>query len=262
MVATRVPPHLPRSRRSIPDETGNVLLLGLPQSSFERVLPYLQRVALSFHQTVIAAGDDVGTVYFPETGVLSEVVRLRDGSTAELNIVGREGMAGLVAYLGNRSAPLDMITLIAGTFLQMPLDTLSELAEADPALRRRLDLYTQAVLNVRAIAAACDRLHPLQTRLVRWLLRTHDRLAVDEFLLTQDDIASMLGVARQTVTASALWLQEAGLISYSHGHICLLDRPGLERLACECYWNLHSQFERLRPASSDAPHDPSATTAI
>lgn len=236
-----------RPGRTVPDETGNQLLLGLPRASFGQVLPHLQRVTLDFHQTAMTSGEDVDAVYFPETGVLSEVVRLRDGSMAELNIVGREGMAGVVAYLGIRRSPLDVVTLIAGTFLKRPLEPLRQLADQDLALRQRLHLYAQAVLNVRAIAAGCDRLHPVQTRLVRWLLRTHDRLSVDEFLLTQDDIASMLGVARQTVTMSAGSLQEAGLIRYSHGRIVLLDRPGLERLACECYWNIHAEFARLRP---------------
>ena len=248
-----MPPPPPRPSRIIQVGIANQLLLGLPEPSLERLARHLSRVALAFHETVTTAGEDVATVYFPETGVFSEVVRLQSGATAELNIVGREGMTGLAAYLGNRRSALDITTLIAGAFLKMPLDALTQLADEDPVLRHRLDLYAQAVLSVRAIAAACDRLHSVQTRLIRWLLRTHDRLSVDEFLLTQDDIASMLGVARQTVTVSALSLQDAGLILYNHGRIRLLDRLGLEQMACECYWNLHAEFERLHPQPPDTP---------
>lgn len=234
--------------------TGNTLLLGLPASSLQAFEPLVRPIALSLHQTVISTGDPISFVYFPETAVFSEVVRLRDGAMAEINLVGREGMAGLEAYLGAPKASLDVMTLVAGAALQMPLDALVHLANGDPELRRSLNLYTQAVHNVRAIAAACDRLHPVHTRLVRWLLRTHDRLDIDDFVLTQDDIASLLGVARQTVTANALLLQEAGLISYAHGRLHLLDRPGIERLACECYWNLNAQWERLPPAEA-ADHE-------
>ncbi len=225
---------------------GNLLLRALPRPSLEPLLPSLHPVALGLHQTVIATAAPIDTAYFPETAVLSEVVRLSDGEMAEINLVGREGMAGLEGYLGAPSASLDVMTLVAGTALRMPMDELVRAAQHDPELRRRLNFYAQAVHNVRAIAAACDRLHPVQARLVRWLLRTHDRLDTADFVLTQDDIASLLGVARQTVTANALALQEAGLITYLHGHLRLVDRAGLEQLACECYWNVHEQWERLR----------------
>ena len=229
--------------------TRNLLLSGLPDSSLEQFEPLLRPVELSLHLTVIATGDRIRTVYFPETAVFSEVIRLRDGSMAEVNIIGREGLAGLHAYLGATRAGLDVMTLVPGTALAMAFEDLVRLAERDGALRGRLDLYALAIHDVRAVAAACDRLHSVQTRLVRWLLRTHDRLDVDEFQLTQDDLASLLGVARQTVTANALRLQEEGLISYVHGHLRILDRPGLERLACECYWNVRAQLDRLGLAS-------------
>lgn len=235
-----------------PRETTNLLLLELPQPAFEQVMSRLQPVRVSFHQTVIAAGDEVRTVYFPETALFSEVVRLSDGATAETNLVGLEGMAGLSAYLGTRRSVVDVLALVPGRCLEMPVDSLRQLAEQDLAIAHRLSLYTQAVLSVRAIAAACDRLHPVQTRLIRWLLKTHDRLGVDEFIVTQSDLAHALGVTRPTVTTNASLLQDAGLISYRRGRILVLDRPGLERLACECYWNVREQFERLRPFPSGA----------
>jgi CRP-like cAMP-binding protein len=245
-VAAGVDAAAGEDRRGSPGETANLLLLELPQSTFEQVMSQLQRVTVSLNQTVIAAGDEIRTVYFPETAVFSEVIRLRDGATAEINLVGLEGMAGLSAYLDARRSALDVITLVRGTCLEMPIEELRQLAEQDPAIAHRLNRYAQAVLSVRAIAAGCDRLHPVQTRLVRWLLKTRDRLEVDEIPYTQADLATMLGVTRPTVTTNAILLQDAGLIRYSRGQIHILDRAGLERLACECYWNVRDQFERLR----------------
>lgn len=250
-VAARVEAASGEDRRGSPSETANLLLLELPPSTFEQVMSRLQRVTVSFHQTVIAAGDEIRNVYFPETALFSEVVRLSDGATAEINLVGLEGMAGLSAYLDTRRSALDVITLIPGTCLEMPVEELRQLAEQDPAIAHRLNLYAQAVLSVRAIAAGCDRLHPVQTRLVRWLLKTRDRLDDDEFMFTQADLANMLGVTRPTVTTNAILLQDAGLISYRRGRIRILDRAGLESLACECYWNVRDQFERLRPFPSN-----------
>jgi CRP-like cAMP-binding protein len=250
-VAARVEAASGDDRSGSPGETANLLLLELPPSTFEQVMSRLQRVTVSFHQTVIAAGDEIRTVYFPETAVFSEVVRLSDGATAEINLVGLEGMAGLSAYLDTRRSALDVMTLVPGNCLEMPVEVLRQLAEQDPAIAHRLNLYAQAVLSVRAIAAGCDRLHPVQTRLVRWLLKTRDRLDVDEFLFTQADLANMLGVTRPTVTTNALLLQDGGLIGYRRGRIRILDRAGLERLACECYWNVRDQFERLHPFPSN-----------
>jgi CRP-like cAMP-binding protein len=224
----------------------NGLLLGFPGSGFERIRPFLRRVDLPRHSTLIAAGEKIATLYFPESAVCSELVRLRDGATAEINLVGREGMAGLEGWLGSATVGLEVMTIVGGTLLALPLDALRALGDADDRIRPLLDRYVLAVHAVRAIAAACDRLHPVQVRLVRWLLRTGDRLDEDDFLLTQDDIASLLGIARQSVTASALLLHEAGFIDYRHGHLRIVDRPGLERAACECYWNVRGQWEALR----------------
>jgi CRP-like cAMP-binding protein len=236
--------------------TRNALLGGLPESTLDRFGPSLRSVELPLHLTVIKAGEPFETVYFPETAVFSEVVRLRDGSMAEVNIVGREGMAGLDGYFGSWSANLDVMTLVAGTALAMALRDLLRLTEQDAEIRHGLNLYALAIHDVRAYAAACDRLHSVQTRLVRWLLRTHDRLEVDDFQLTQDDIASLLGVARPTVTANAMRLQAAGLIAYQHGHLRILDRLGLESLACECYWNIRTQLDRLGLAPRGATREP------
>ncbi len=223
----------------------NALLAGLPPPSFDRLQPWLQRVTLRSGQVVAETHQPSPHVFFPETGVLSQVVRLSDGSTVEVNLVGYEGFASLSAYLGDAQAPLDTLVLIAGSFLRMPSETFREIAAADAALLDRLHLYTQAVLSVRACSVGCEARHHVQARLARWLLKAHDRAAADEFLLTQDVLAMMLGVSRPSVTVNALALQEAGLIQYRRGHIRVLDRIGLEQAACECYRTVRAEYDRL-----------------
>ena len=231
-------------------EDGNLLLAGLPPASRRSLQPHLERVSLPSRRVVMEPGEPITDVYFPETGVLSQSVRLADGSAVEVNLVGHEGMAGLAVYLGAGSAPLEVTSLVPGTHLRMRAATLVELSREDRAFLDRLHLYTQVVLSVRACSVGCDRLHPVQARLARWLLKAHDRARVDEFPLTHDVLALMLGVARPSVSVNARALQRVGLIDYRRGHVRILDRTGLERLACECYWTVRQEFGRLLGGST------------
>lgn len=227
------------------DRSANLLLASLPPASLHALLPHLKRVTLARGRTVMEPDQPIHTVYFPETGVFSQVIRLNDGSAVEVNLVGREGMAGLAVYLGAVSSPLEVATLIPGRFLSIPAEEFIAQVTLNRALLERLHVYTQTVLSVRACSVACYRLHPVEARLARWLLKTHDRVTGDTFQLTQESLALMLGVARPSVTVHALALQRAGLIDYRRGHIRILDRPGLEVASCECYWIVRREFDRL-----------------
>ncbi len=226
----------------------NLLLRGLPQSSYEAIRPHLHRVSLAAGRAVVEPEQPIVNVYFPETGALSTLVRLRDGSTVEVNLVGNEGFAPVVAFLGPESAPIETRVVVRGEFVRIPAGTLRELAVRDRALLERLDLYVATVLTMRAYSVACDRRHPILPRLARLLLSAQDRVAAGSTLaLTQDLLATMLGVARPSVTTSALQLQEAGLISYRRGRVRILDRAGLEAAAFECYRVIRNEVARLTP---------------
>jgi CRP-like cAMP-binding protein len=225
--------------------TPNLFLASLPPASLQSLLPHLRRVTLPRGRHVMEPDQSIRAVYFPETGVLSQAVRLNDGSVVEVNLVGYEGMAGLAVYLGTDTSPLEVVTLISGSFLKMAAGAFAARVAVDRELLDRLHLYTQVVLSVRACSVACYRLHPVQARLARWLLKTHDRVSGDTFQLTQESLALMLGVARPSVTVNALALQRAGLIQYQRGQIRILDRPGLEAATCECYWIVRREFDRL-----------------
>ena len=239
------------SRTAPPDDrehdatVGNLLLRGLPAASLDAMRSYLDVVTLGAGRVVVSPDEAIESVYFPLTGLFAETVRLSDGSAVEVNLVGREGLSGIAVALGAGSVPIETITVVPGAFLRAPAGALREQVRVDRALADRLQRYAQTLLNVRAYSAACDRLHPIQARLARWLLKAHDRLGADEFPLTQDDLALMLGVARPSVTVNAIALQQAGLIEYRRGRIRILDRDGLEATTCECYRAIAREFERL-----------------
>ncbi len=227
------------------EPTGNILLDGLPWSSLQALRPLLDEVALPVGRVVARPDEPVGLAWFPVSGVFAEVVHLSNGATVEVNLIGREGMAGLPPLLGTDRVPTAITTLVGGSFLCAPARALVGRSAVDCALATRLLRYAQAVLSVRAYSIVCDRLHTVQARLARWLLKTGDRLATDELTLTQDDLALMLGVSRPSITVNALAFQEAGLIRYHRGRIRIVDRAGLEAAACECYGAIREEFERL-----------------
>jgi CRP-like cAMP-binding protein len=231
--------------------TRNRFFAGLPSASRQALWPQVSRVTLRSRRVLIEPDELIRTVYFPETAVLSVMAVLSDGSTVQVNPVGCEGMAGWVVYLGAVSLPFEVVTLIPGTVLRMPAEALVARVARDGALLDRLHLYTQVLLTVRAQSEACNRLHPVEARLARRLLETHDRVSGDAFPLTQESLALMLGVARPSVTVAALALQRAGLIEYRRGHVRVLDRPGLESAACECYGIVRREFDRMASATAE-----------
>jgi len=184
-------------------------------------------------------------VYFPETGVLSEIQQMRNGSAVQVNLVGSDGMAALAVYLGGVTFPLEVICQASGTFLRMTATKFRAEVARNPPLLTVLHGYTQAVLAIRAQAIGCELFHSVEARAARWLLEMDDRVPSDEFTITHEFLALMLGVRRQTVTAVASQLCSQGWIVYRRGCIEIVDRAGVESATCECYGVIRDEFARL-----------------
>jgi CRP-like cAMP-binding protein len=205
----------------------------------------LQPVELRLHAKVMGPDRAIRHVYFPETGVLSQIQQMHNGSTVEVSLVGSDGMAGLAVYLGGVTFPMAVTCSAPGTFLRMPsADFRTEVAR-NPPLLKVLHGYTQAVLEIRAQMIGCDRYHSVEARAARWLLEMDDRVPQDEFLMTHEFLALVLGVRRQTVSVVASELSTRGWIDYRRGVVAIIDRAGLEGATCECYEVIRDEFARL-----------------
>jgi CRP-like cAMP-binding protein len=205
----------------------------------------LESVELKLHARVMAPDKPIRHVYFPETGVLSVIQQMRNGSAVSVNLVGSDGMVGLAVYLGGVTFPMEVICQAPGTFLRMgAAEFRAEVARNAPLLTV-LHGYTQAVLEIRAQIIGCERFHAVEARAARWLLEMDDRVPQDELTMTHEFLALMLGVRRQTVSAVASHMCQQGLIVYRRGFIEIVDRVGLEGATCECYEVIRDEFARL-----------------
>ena len=223
----------------------NRLLAALPSDDFRRLAGSLQPVNLELKQVLHAPGERVEVAYFPESGTVSMLAPLEGGELLEVGMIGREGMVGLPAILGTDTTATEAMVQMPGSAWRIRASALREAFEHSAALRALLLRYVQAYHTQVALAAACNARHAIEERLARWLLMAHDRAEGDELPLTQEFIAQMLGVRRAGVTVAAGSLQRAGLIRHRNGHITVLDRPGLEATACECYGTVQQQFEHI-----------------
>jgi CRP-like cAMP-binding protein len=230
----------------------NRLLACLPQEDQDRLRPHLEPIVLEYKYPLYAAHQRIEFVHFLESGVASLVNEMEDGAAVEVGTVGNEGVVGLPVLLGDEVAPTCVYVQVPGRALRMRADVLREEMRRSAPLREMMLRYAHAFFNQVAQSAACAHLHSLQKRCCRWLLMTHDRMLTDEFLLTQEFLAMMLGVRRPGVTKAAAALKRAGLIHYRHGHVTILDRDGLERRACECYGVSRAEFDRLLGAAVPA----------
>jgi len=205
----------------------------------------LESVELKLHAKVMGPDRPIRHVYFPETGVLSQLQQMHNGSTVEVSLVGSDGMAGLAVYLGGVTFPMEVICSAPGTFLRMPAAEFRAEVARNPPLLKVLHRYTQAVLEIRAQSIGCDRFHAVEARAARWMLEMDDRVPQDEFMMTHEFLALILGVRRQTVSVVASHLSRHGWIAYRRGKIEIIDRPGLEAVTCECYEIIRDEFARL-----------------
>jgi CRP-like cAMP-binding protein len=224
---------------------GNLLLAALPTSVWLELRPQLERVDLPLGVCLHGAGSMPRHVYFPTTAIVSLVSSMRDGASAEVAVVGHEGVVGICACMGGAVASDTAVVQAAGQAWRMGVPALVQQAWRSEAVMRPLLRYGQALVTHIAQTSACNRLHGLEPRLCRWLLSMLDRQHCNEVLVTQDRIAAMLGVRREGVTAAALKLQKAGIIRYVRGHISVLDRAGLEAGACACHAVIKSAHDSL-----------------
>jgi CRP-like cAMP-binding protein len=205
----------------------------------------LESVELKDRARVMRPDRPIGHVYFPETGVLSLLQQMRNGSTVAVNLVGSDGMAGLGVYLGALTYPMEAICQAPGTFLRIGAAAFQAEVARNPPLLTVLHGYTQAVLEIRAQIIGCERFHAVEARAARWMLEMDDRVAQAEFTMTHEFLALMLGVRRQTVSAVTSDLSGQGLIANRRGFIEIVDRPGLEAATCECYTFIRDEYARL-----------------
>jgi CRP-like cAMP-binding protein len=231
------------------DPRRNRLLAALPEAEWERWLPHLEPVDMPLGKVLYESGSRLSHVYFPTTSIVSLLYVMEDGASAEIAVVGNEGIVGISLFMGGESTPSRALVQSAGQGFRLKADLmLQEFNRAGPVLHLLLR-YTQALITQMSQTAVCNRHHSLDQQLCRWLLLSLDRLDSEELAMTQELIANMLGVRREGVTEAAGNLQQAGLIRYQRGHITVIDRAGLERRTCECYAVVKKEYERLLPLS-------------
>jgi CRP-like cAMP-binding protein len=229
------------------DAQQNQLLAVLPEAELKRWLPQLEWVEMPLGLVLYESGGTLGYVYFPTTAIVSLLYVMEDGASAEIAVVGNEGIVGISLFMGGESTSSRAVIQSAGRGFRLRGQTMKEeFNRAGPVLHLLLR-YTQALITQMSQTAVCNRHHSLDQQLCRWLLLSLDRLTGNELVMTQELIANMLGVRREGVTEAALKLQRANLISYARGHITVLDRAGLEARICECYAVVQKEYERLLP---------------
>ena len=232
----------------------NRILSSLSPEDYARILPDLKAVPLKFRVSLHEPGDKMPYVYFPNTGIISMLTVMQDGTAVEIATIGNEGMVDLFVFLGVEESDSRLLVQVPGTALRMESARFREHVEQIPALRTLLGYYAIALFALAAQSAACNRMHPMVKRCARWLLMTHDRVDAPEFPMTHNFLSEMLGVRRPSVSVAAEALQAAGLITYHRGKVTVLDRPGLEAASCECYRLIRARFDRM-PGGSDADPD-------
>lgn len=223
----------------------NLLLAALPPEDYQRLVPYFKLKEMVLEQMIFEAGEPIKYVYFPHRSIISLVAFLIDGSTVEVGLIGKEGMAGVQSILGRNALPYKALVQVPGVATQLSVDCLKAEFERGGALQKILLHYVQALLVQIAQSAVCNRMHSIENRLVRWLLSVQDRTELDELPLTQELIAQMLGVRRAGVTIAAIALQQSGLIEYHRGRITIVNREKLEARACECHKIVQDAFDEL-----------------
>jgi CRP-like cAMP-binding protein len=237
---------------SAPAATQNLILAALPPKDFQRLLPQLEYLEIGLGQPLYESGGQLQHVYFPVEGIVSLLYVTESGNSAELAVIGCEGMVGISLFMGGESTPNRAVVQSACKAYRLPAHALKAQFAEGGALQLILLKFTQALITQISQTAVCNLHHSVDQQLCRWLLLSLDRLPMNRLQMTQELIANMLGVRRQGVTQSAGKLEREGLITYSRGLITVLDRPGLEKRSCECYAVVKAESERLLPQAAPA----------
>jgi CRP-like cAMP-binding protein len=225
----------------------NRLLAALPDRQWQEWTTQLERVQLPLGLVLYESGDTLGYMYFPITAIVSLLYVMENGASAEIAVVGNEGLVGVSLFMGGESTSSRAVVQSAGFGCRIRAKVMKDEFDKGGPVLHLLLRYTQALLTQMAQTAVCNRHHSLDQQLCRWLLLSLDRMEGDELVMTQELIANMLGVRREGVTEAALKLQKAGLITYARGHITVLNRQGVEARTCECYAVVRREYDRLLP---------------
>ncbi|HEU4646589.1 MAG TPA: Crp/Fnr family transcriptional regulator [Burkholderiales bacterium] len=240
------------------ESSQNLLLAALPPADFERLAGHLERIPMRLGDMLYEPGEQLQYAYFPVTSIASLHYVMATGASASVAGVGNEGMVGISLFMGGNTTPSSAVVQTAGIAYRLTRRVLKQEFDRPGALHQLLLRYTQALMTQMTQTAVCNRHHAVEQQLCRWLLVTLDRIPSGQIVITQELVASMLGVRREGVTDAAGRLQEAGVIRYRRGHITVLQRAGLETRACECYDVVRKEFTRLL---ADVRHRQGASTA-
>lgn len=233
-------------KSALPLRNENLLLASLPDAERKRLSPYLEEVVLDFRQVLIEPNKEITEVYFPHDAITSTIQEMYDGAAVETGLMGLEGLVGVQLWLHARTTPTRTFVQVAGKAHQMSAaNFIKHVRDTSSPLNELCAKYVHAFLNMTSQTAACNRLHPVNERLCRWLKLVHNRVRRDEFAMRQEFMALMLGVHRPTVSIAAGMLQQAGLISYSRGQMRILDADGLRNGSCECLELIEKQFDQI-----------------
>ena len=225
----------------------NHLLAALSGDEWQRILPALETVYMSLGQAIYEYGSKLNRVYFPTTAIISLTYETENGESAQIAVVGNEGVVGISLFMGGESTPSRAVVTSAGHGFALAAGPLKAEFDRSGSVMHLLLRYTQALITQMAQTAACNRHHTVNEQLCRWLLMSLDRLQGDKLVMTHELIANLMGVRREGVTEAAHKLQAAGLIRYARGHISVLNRHGLEQRSCECYAVVKKEYDRLLP---------------
>lgn len=225
----------------------NHIFEAMPTNEWERLLPFIETIELPLGKVLYEPGTKMSHVIFPSSAIVSLLYALENGSSAEIAVVGNEGVVGISIFMGGESTSSRAVVQSAGVGYKIKSSMLLDEFNRGGPIMHLLLRYTQALITQMSQTAVCNRHHSLDQQLCRWLLLSADRLTSNELIMTQELIANMLGVRREGVTEAALKIQKAGLIQYARGHITILDRHGLERRTCECYQVVKTEYDRLLP---------------
>lgn len=225
----------------------NRILAALPAADYERLLPDLECVPMPLGWTMSESGDHVNFLHFPISGIVSLIYDLEDGSSSEIALVGNEGMVGISIFMGGESMPSNTFVQSAGDAYRLSRKIMKKEFALGGKLQHLALLYTQALIAQTSQTAVCNQHHSLDQRLCRWLLMSTDRLHEQTLVVTQELMAHLLGVRRESVSLTAHKLQKEGLIKYSRGHITIVDHANLKTRACECYGIVKDEYDRLLP---------------